>query len=231
MSKYRPCRRRAPYPGRMRAFEPGYEEPSKLLAGAAACGESDRTERARLIARLQRRADTAAFDATAEAARSPDLALRLVAVEVLGQLGYAQGRPYREQTLPILVETADQAAEPRLLQTALTAIAHLGDARALTTVLRYVAHRDAGVRRVVAVALSSVVDEDDPALAAVEALIALSRDPDESVRDWATFGLGDLPAADSPALREALVARLDDRVPSIAERARTALAERADPHV
>jgi HEAT repeat protein len=219
-----------PYPGRMHAFEPGYEEPSKLLAGAAACGEGDRSERARLITRLQRRTDAAAF-AAAGAARSPELALRLAAVEVLGQLGYAQGRPYREQTLPILVETADQAAEPRLLQAALAAIAHLGDVRALTTVLRYVAHRDAGVRRVVAFALSSVLDEADPAPAAVEALIALSRDSDEGVRDWATFGLGDLRGSDSPAIRDALFARLGDRAPAIAEQARTALAELADAQV
>jgi len=148
---------------------------------------------------------------------------------VLGQLGYAEGRPYREQTLPILVETADQAAEPRLLQAALTAIAHLGDGRALTTVLRYVAHRDAGVRLVVAFALSSVVDEADPTPAAIEALIALSRDVDENVRDWATFGLGDLSGADSPVVREALVARLDDPVPAIVQQARTALAERTGP--
>lgn len=217
-----------PYPDHMPAFEPGYEEPSKLLARAAACGEGDPSERARLITRLQRRADAAAFDAAAKAARSPELALRLAAVDVLGQLGYAQGRPYREQTLPILVETADQAAEPRLLQAALTAIAHLGDGRALTTLLRHVAHRDAGVRRVVAFAFSSVLDETGVAPAAIEALITLSRDPDEGVRDWATFGLGDLRDTDSPAIRDALAERLGDPAPAIAEQARTALACLAD---
>jgi HEAT repeat protein len=214
----------------MHAFEPGYEEPSRLLARVAQCGEGDRPERARLVARLQRRADAATFAAAAEAARSPELALRLAAVDVLGQLGYPEGRPYRERTLPILVETADQAAEPRLLQAVLTAIAHLGDGRALTTVLRYAAHRDSGVRRVVAFALSSVIDEDDPAPTAVDALIALSADPDESVRDWATFGLGNLQGTDAPAVRDALVARLGDSVPAIAEQARSSLAERAEPH-
>jgi HEAT repeat protein len=222
----------------MHAFEPGYEEPVKLLARAAACGDGDKgggvgpggsgSERALLIGRLQRRTDAAAFAAAAEAARSPELPLRLVAMDVLGQLGYPQGRPFREQTLPILVETADQAAEPRLLQAALTAIAYLGDGRALTTVLRYAAHRDAGVRRVVAFALSSVIDEADPAPAAVEALVSLSRDPDENVRDWATFGLGALTNLDSPMIQEALAARLTDSVPAIADQARTALAERAD---
>lgn len=213
----------------MHEFEPGYEKPSALLAKAAACRAGQERERGELIARLQRRTDTLAFTAAAEAARSADLALRLAAVDVLGQLGYADGRPYREQTLPILVETADQAAEPRLLQAAVTAIAHLGDGRALTPVLRHVAHRDAQVRRAVAFALSSVLDPAEPAPAAVEALIALSRDPDEGVRDWAAFGLGDLPGADSPAVRDALAERLGDPVRRIAEQARAALAERADP--
>lgn len=227
MSKQTPVSRGAAYPDRMRAFEPGYEEPAELLARAAACGGGNRPERAVLIARLQRRTDAAAFAAVAEAARSPELSVRIAAVEVLGQLGFAESRPHREKTLPILVETVDEAAEPRLLQAAITAIAHLGDGRAQTTVLRHAADRDAGVRRAVAVALSSILDEAEPAPAAIEALIALSRDSDESVRDWATFGLTDLPGADSPAVREALAARVHDPAPRIAEQARTALAGRA----
>ncbi len=45
---------------------------------------------------------------------------------------------------------------------------------------------------------------------ALNALIELSADADAKVRDWATFALGTLAEADSPALRDALAARLDD---------------------
>lgn len=176
----------------MRKFEPGYEDPVPLLAEAAALDPADDDRRQRLIARLQRRSDAAAFLATAEAARAADLELRLVAVEVLGQLGYAGGRPYREQTLPILLAELDQAEDPRLLQAAVTALAHLGDGRALTPVLRLAAHRDAGIRRAVAIALTSITDERYPAPEAVEALVALGEDADEAVRDWAAFGLAEL---------------------------------------
>jgi HEAT repeat protein len=112
-------------------------------------------------------------------------------VEVLGQLGYTNGRPYREETLPILLAELDQAQDPRLLQAAITALAHLGDGRALTSVLRYASHRDAGIRRTVAFALPSVAATWQPAPGAEEALVQLSTDPDESVRDWAEFGLGE----------------------------------------
>ena len=49
-----------------------------------------------------------------------------------------------------------------------------------------------------------------PATAVLDALIALSGDAEDDVRDWATFALGTLAEADDPALRDALAARLDD---------------------
>jgi len=154
----RPC---APEPEY--AFQPGYRDPAELLAAAAGCTARRDPRRAELIGRLQRRTDAAAFAAAAEAARSADLALRVVAMEVLGQLGYPADRPYREQTLPILLAEIDQAVEPRLLQTAITATAHLGDGRALAPVLRHAGHRDALVRRAVAFTLPTLVDPAEPA--------------------------------------------------------------------
>jgi HEAT repeat protein len=217
----RPC---APEPEY--AFQPGYRDPAELLAAAAGCTARRDPRRAELIGRLQRRTDAAAFAAAAEAARSADLALRVVAMEVLGQLGYPADRPYREQTLPILLAEIDQAVEPRLLQTAITATAHLGDGRALAPVLRHAGHRDALVRRAVAFTLPTLVDPAEPAPAVLAALIELSRDAaDAEVRDRAVFGLGELLEADTPALRAALTARLGD-LPAIAGRAREGLERR-----
>lgn len=206
------------------AYQPDYRDPAALLAEAARTGLRD-PRRAELIGRLQRRTDAAAFAAAAEAARSAELALRLAAVEVLGQLGYPADRPYREQILPILLAEIDQAVEPRLLQAALTATAHLGDGRALTSVLRHAGHRDALVRRAVAFTLPTLGDPAAPAPAAVEALIELSHDADAQVRDWSVFGLAELLDLDTPRLRAALTARLAD-VPAIAARAREGLDRR-----
>ena len=214
----------------MRKFEPGYEDPVRLLAEAAAFAAPDQEEQRRqLIVKLHRRSDAETFLATADAARAADLELRLVAMDVLGQLGYASGRPYREQILPILIAELDQAVDPRLLQAAITALAHLGDGRALTPVLRHATHRDADVRQAVAFTLPSITDQQDPAPEVVETLIELTEDPDETVRDWSTFGLAELLDADSPEIRAALAARLDD-VAAISEQARAGLLKRETPH-
>jgi HEAT repeat protein len=176
----------------MREFEPGYVDPAGLLAEAAACPDPEDERRSRPILRLQRRTDAATFLAVAEAARSADLERRLVAMDVLGQLGYLRGRPYREETLSILLAELDQAQDPRLLQAAITALAHLGDGRALSSLLRHAAHRDAGIRRAVAFALPSIADERYPSAEVEDALVELAADSDESVRDWAGFGLEEL---------------------------------------
>jgi len=212
----------------MPKFEPGYEDPARLLNEAAALADPEEEEQRRqLIVKLHRRSDAAAFLATADAARAANLELRVVAMDVLGQLGYASGRPYREQILPILIAELDQAVDPRLLQAAVTALAHLGDGRALTPVLRHAAHRDADVRQAVAFALPSITDQQDPAPEVVDALIELSKDTDETVRDWSTFGLAELLDVDSPEIRGALTARLGD-VDVISEQARAGLLRRSE---
>jgi HEAT repeat protein len=207
------------------AYQPGYQDPAALLAEAAGYADVRDPRRAQVIAVVQRRTDAGAFIAAAEAAQAAEVALRVVAMEVLGQIGYAADRPYREQTLPLLLGEIDQAVEPRLLQTAITATAHLGDGRALTSVLRHAGHRDALVRRAVAFTLPTLCDPAAPVPAAVQALVELSRDTDAQVRERAVFGLGELLDLDTPPLRAALTARLAD-LPPIAGRAREGLDRR-----
>ena len=45
---------------------------------------------------------------------------------------------------------------------------------------------------------------------AIEAMVELSRDSEELVRNWATFALGTMIPADTPEIREALLARTSD---------------------
>jgi HEAT repeat protein len=86
-------------------------------------------------------------------------------------------------------------------------------------------HADSTVRHGVALGLSR---HEDPR--AIEALIVLSRDEDDDVRNWATFGLAQL-QTDTEPLREALVIRLSDLNPEIRGEAFVGLAERKDARV
>lgn len=102
------------------------------------------------------------------------------------------------------------------------------DPRALPALLGLVEHPSAQVRYAVARYLPVVVGEDVAPVAAVDALLKLSRDIQEEVRDWATFGLGSAWDLDSEAVRAALTERLDDDHPDTREEAIIGLARRRD---
>jgi HEAT repeat protein len=90
------------------------------------------------------------------------------------------------------------------------AVAWCYDEAALALLLSLIDHDDARVRRAVAQALPSVLGETESG-PTVQGLIRLSRDGDDDVRDWACFALGtQLSEIDDPALRDALIARLED---------------------
>jgi len=62
-------------------------------------------------------------------------------------------------------------------------------------------------------------------------LIELSCDKDRDVRDYATFGLGELMDRNTKAIRDALFARLKERDAEIVGQALIGLAKRKDPRV
>jgi HEAT repeat protein len=198
-----------------------------LLLSRAALMDREAGERQDIVAALHRRTDRLAFEAARALARSDHAAERVLGLDVLAQLGYAQNRPWAAETLPLLIAAGDDR-RAEVLCAAITALGHVADPRGLAAVLRHAAHPDDGVRFAVAAALPAVAG-DPPADVAVAALIRLSADPDPEIRDWATFGLGSQIEADGTALRQALAARLDDPEGDTAGEALLGLARRRDP--
>lgn len=85
------------------------------------------------------------------------------------------------------------------------------DASDIVAVLRLADHEDAEVRQVVAWTLPLLTHGDPPYGEMVEVVIRLTGDADKWVRDYACFALAEQwREVDTPALREALAARLDD---------------------
>jgi HEAT repeat protein len=97
---------------------------------------------------------------------------------------------------------------------------------AIPPLLELAKHESERVRWMVAQGLGNY---DGPR--AAKALIALSSDMSMRVRDWATFGLGLLWRAGSPAIRRALVSRLRDPGRDVRAEALAGLATLGDRRV
>ena len=160
--------------------------------------------------------------ALAPLAHDPDARARSVVAYVAGQLGAAV-RTQPAASAALLEEMGENEAHPRVLAVIAEAFGHLGEPWGLSWLLRLRRHPDAGVRDGV---VSALAGRTNPL--ATNALIELSADPDPAIRDWATFALGALAQQDSPALRDALAARLEDADPETRIEAVHGLALRGD---
>jgi methionyl-tRNA formyltransferase len=156
-------------------------------------------------------------------AGSDDPRQRSVAAYVLGQLG-VPSRTFPDECAAELEAMAAREEDPVVLGTIAHAFGHLGPGYGDEVLLSLATHGSVAVRDGAARGLAG---RQDPR--AVEALIALSADDDAEVRDWATFALGTLAELDTPALREALAARLDDPDEETRVEAVLGLAVRRDP--
>ncbi|WP_455354316.1 ankyrin repeat domain-containing protein [Streptomyces sp. SYSU K217416] len=208
--------------------ELGMQTPfAELAERALRCGDPANDDWFEPMYVLHRRGDEETFQAACAWCASGEPLRQAFAADVLGQLGFhSEEKPFAARSLPVLRELAREAVEPELIQSAVLALGHHGDAAALPEILRHAGHPDREVRYRVALALGGMVPGDHAE--AIGVLVTLSRDTDERVRDWATMALAGV-ESDAPAIREALAARLDDDdTDAVAEAAR-GLAMRQDP--
>lgn len=116
--------------------------------------------------------------------------------------------------------------DPRVLSEIGGAFGHLGWHAAIPALVARADHEAATVRYGVVLGLTGQTDA-----AAVAALVRLSADADDEVRNWATFALGTQLELDTPAVRAALHARLDDANEEARGEALLGLARRHDTEV
>jgi hypothetical protein len=174
------------------------------------------------LAALTWRGDEDVLAAATELLGRDDPRARAVGAYVLGQLGIPE-RTFPERGAEALERHAEREEDPEVLATIASALGNLGAPHGIETLLRLRRHPDARVREGAADALAGRDDER-----VLEALIELTRDSEPGIRDWATFALGTLSPRDTPALRDALAARLDDSDDSTRIEAVHGLALRGD---
>jgi HEAT repeat protein len=152
---------------------------------------------------------------------------RTLGADILGRLAGAEPST-RDAVVTALADALCDETGDSAVASIVAAIGHVGDGDGLSLVLPYADHPCAEVRLAVAFAVATI----GPELVAPRArdvLIRLSRDEEGEVRDWATFGLGTLTAADGPDVRAALLARAEDASRETRAEALFGLAVRRDP--
>jgi HEAT repeat protein len=192
--------------------------------------EGDDDARWEIIGELSvRRATRSIFERALDLAASTTASRSLVGIDVLNDFGPGANFPWRDETTDVLVSALNSESDA-VVRSAIAALGKFGPVSALQTVVHLAGHRDERVRLSVAQAFPGFVrrlDLDDSS-AAVRALVLLTADSEDIVRDWATFGLGVQTDIDSADVRAALVARLEDHDANTRHEALVALARRHD---
>jgi hypothetical protein len=187
--------------------QPSADEVRSLLRRAAAIADFEDDGRWAIIRELHRRTDRAAFDAACALAGSADLLERIVALDVLAQIGYSAGRPFLEQTLPVLIEASGHG-DADVVAAAVTALGQLWDPRALPAILRQAGHPSADVRYSVAFAIPGAAPQTRGPAARRAAPVRPRRRPPR-VRDRAGLRPAICCQA-SPPVRQSMLRRADD---------------------
>ncbi len=133
-----------------------------------------------------------------------------------------------DEVVPELVAMLSPTQDTEVLVAIAQALHAAWNDAASLALLPYVAHDDERVRLAVTRALPGGVESSEAKTRVADALLALTDDSSSDVRDWAVFGLGTILDLDTPAIREALRARLFDSDIDTRLEALVGLAERRD---
>jgi HEAT repeat protein len=159
---------------------------------------------------------------------SADPVERSVGCDLLGALSEVDDTgTVRETAATTLIALAATESDVDVCWSIARALGSTNDARAVPVLVRLSDNDDKDVRFQVACALPFCT-HDSAGEVSVPVMTALMGDDDEDVRDWATFGLGTQMEVDGEDVRDALLARVDDPNPDVADEALVGLARRRD---
>lgn len=176
-----------------------------------------------LVNELNDRDPAEVWAAISPLAEDPDVRLQQLVPDVLQGLG-REAQPLAVQTLELFGRMLARDPSTELLAAIANACVDFHDPSVVTMLAPHAGHADVSVREAV---LHAVRRSSHPE--ALAALISLSRDPEDELREWATFALGSqLPLVDAPGIREALAARLTDRHEVVRDEAIIGLGLRGD---
>lgn len=183
------------------------------------------------ITQLRVRAEPTTVAAMWSLFRSGKWRKQELAVYVMCQLsrklpGERWSSPYAEDDSRKMIGEAFNASHRAVIVAAINACSHRDCPHLLSQILAHLHSLDASVRFQVANALGHY-----ESMESADALMFLMCDTDDDVRDWATFSLGTQLKMDTPAIRSALLERLEDSNADVRGEAACGLACRSDLRV
>jgi HEAT repeat protein len=200
------------------------DDPRSVADLIEAAFESDNDAAWEAVAALQWRGSAEVLDRVLPSTRSSDAFTRGRAADILGQLGIPE-RTFPDQcfdaVLPLLSDH-----EWEVVFAAILALQHINASRAAPHIIPFAQHEHGNIRYAVAFALGGIDTAE-----AIDTLLALMKDADAEVRNWSTFGLGQLSDADTDGIRTALAARLADADQDVRYEAVIGLGRRRDGRV
>lgn len=189
--------------------------------------KSDRTYWAN-IKELSSRPNKEVFDQCVEFIKSEEAKKRVIAINVMAQLG-VRPRPFYRETIQILFELLVNENNEKVIWSSLYALGHNNEEfkeTEISPLTKFRDHKSPEIRHALVSALLRVNNK-----IAIDTLIHLSNDSDSATRDWATFGLGTQIERNIKKIREALWLRVNDSCQDAKLEAIVGLAKRRDTRV
>jgi len=160
------------------------------------------------IAVLRSRPTKDVFDKCVELLNSDKPKERIIGIDILAQLGTTP-RVFLKETIELFFGLLDRESDSKALFSLLFAIGHNNENLKQVQIERLIALKDEQNSTVRQALVNSLLGVDNEK--AVETLIFLSNDKVNSIRNWATFGIGSQTERNTKTIREALWKRVNDK--------------------
>jgi HEAT repeat protein len=169
--------------------------------------------------------------------RAPEALVRRAVADRLGGLGLPQEYAFVDESIDLLLQMLSDESVTEVTAEIVHSLGCRMSRRATPALCISASAAECEVRKAVAQVISFTID-DDNCDEVVAALITLSEDEDDEVREWATLALGsqlfyedDCSVIVSKKIRSALIERSSDTNADVRGEALVGLALRADPEV
>lgn len=180
------------------------------------------------VRELRSRGSQEVFDKCEKLLHSENEKERLIAAEILSQLGLPP-RPFIKETLKLFFEILEKETSSQVISTILFGIGHNNEhltEKETEFICSFKENKNSDIKHGLVFALGGIKH-----MVAIDTLIECTKDKNNTVRDWATFGLGSQADHDNMKIRTALWDRISDRHMNTKQEAILGLARRKDERV